>query len=164
MARDTTDLPERIEKEIGQVSASDQEMYWAALRASGVSEKRLEKLKSLNGLAIDWATHISLSLRGHHQSYDGQLHNLADIADDIKKRLDGTPDADGKIVQLDPESYSYLAKVYVECVKEAGKGVATMLALTEALVRMMAANKDQKAGEEKATAGWGPMKKVRKAQ
>lgn len=164
MARDTTDLPERIEKEIGQVSASDQEMYWTALRASGVSEKRLAKLKSLNGLAMDWATHISLSLRGHHQSYDYQLHNLADIADDIKKKLEGASNDKGETVQLDPESYSYLAKVYVECVKEHGKGVVTMLTLTEAVVRMMSANKDQVANEGKAVAGWGPPKKVRKAQ
>lgn len=154
IARDTSDLPERVAAEIGQVTDADQQMYWAALKASGVSDRRLAKLKSLSGLAVDWATHISLSLRGHHQSYDGQLHNLADMADDIKKRLDTG--------ELDAESYSYLAKVYVECTKEQGKGVATMLALTEALVRMMAANEKKGGGEEKATAGWGPPKKVRK--
>ena len=152
LSRNESVLPERVNSEIGQVTDGDLQMYWGALRASGVSEKRLEKLKALNGLSQDWATHISLSLRGHHQSYDGQLHNLADLADDIKKKLDAG--------DLGAEEYSYLAKVYVECTKEAGKGVNTMMALTEALVRMMAANKNNAGGETKAVSGWGPMKKV----
>lgn len=161
--RDESDLPENVSREIGHVGEEDLQMYWSALRASGVSEKRLAKLKSLSGLSRDWATHISLSLRGHHQSYDGQLHNLAEVADDIRERLKGVLAEDGKtLIPLCAEDYSYLAKVYAECVKEAGKGVNTMLTLTEALVRMMNASKDQKGGEEKAQAGWGPMKKVRK--
>lgn len=164
MGRDPADLPERVANEIGQVTDDDQQMYWNALRASGVSEARLKQLKSLNGLSRDWATHISLSLRGHHQSYDAQLHKLAEVADDIRERLKGQLADDGETrIPLSAEDYSYLSKVYTECVKEAGKGVNTMLALTEAVVRMMAANKDQHAGEEKATPGWGKMKKVREA-
>lgn len=164
MARDTRDLPERVANEIGQVTEDDQQMYWNALRAAGVSEARLKQLKSLSGLSRDWATHISLSLRGHHQSYDAQLHNLAEVAADIKRQLAGKEMQDGSMQPLDAESYSYLSKVYVECVKQAGNGVNTMLSLTEALVRMMAANKDQKGDSGKAKPGWGAMKKAKKAE
>jgi hypothetical protein len=154
MNRSPDDLPEHVAQEIGSVSEEDMEQYYTALRAYGVSEKRLAKLKSLDGLAKDWATHVSISLRGHHQSYDGQLHNLAEVAESIKEKLDSG--------DLNAEEYSYLSKVYVECVKEAGKGVGMMLTLTEALVRMIGASKNDGA-PAKATAGWGPMKKVRPA-
>lgn len=151
--RNPNDLPRSVAVEIGQVSREDTEQYYVALKAYGVSDERINKLKSLDGLAKNWATHVSISLRGHHQSYDGQLHNLAEVAENIKKRLD--------VGDLDAESYSYLAKVYVECVKEAGKGVGMMLTLTEALVRMIGAKNE--VSPTKAVSGWGPMKKVRKA-
>lgn len=159
--RNPDDLPAHVAVEIGQVDAADMAQYYTALKAYGVSDERINKLKSLDGLANNWATHVSISLRGHHQSYNGQLHNLAEVAENIKKKLDGVPGPDGKIVQLDAESYSYLAKVYVECVKEAGKGMGMMLTLTEALVRMIGAKNEVQTA--KAVSGWGPMKKVRKA-
>ena len=155
MNRSSEDLPSRVAVEIGHIDDGDLAIYRQALRAYGVSEKRLAKLKALDGLAKDWATHLSISLRGHHQSYDGQLHNLAELADEIGEKLKET---------TDPEAYSYLAKIQVECVKEAGKGVNTMLTLTEALVRMMTADKNNQGAPQKATAGWGPMKRVRKPE
>lgn len=160
--RNPDDLPAHVAVEIGQVSREEMEQYYTALKAYGVSDERINKLKSLDGLANNWATHVSISLRGHHQSYDGQLHNLAEVAENIKKKLDGVKNEDGTITQLDAESYSYLAKVYVECVKEAGKGVGMMLTLTEALVRMIGA-KNEAAPEGKTKMGWGKMKVVRKA-
>jgi hypothetical protein len=163
VARDESDLPENVVKDIGQVGDEDWKTYWGALRASGVSEKRLEKLKSLSGLSKDWATHISLSLRGHHQSYDGQLHNLAELSDDIGEQMKGKLADDGEtMIPLDAEEFSYLAKIRVECAKEIGNGVKTMLSLTEALVRMMAANDSKNASSGPVKAGWGPMKKVGK--
>jgi len=161
--RSAEDAPPRVSVEIGSVDPADLEIYHTALRAYGVSEKRITQMKALDGLAKDWATHLSISLRGHHQSYDGQLHNLAEVAEDIKERLKGTKMEDGSYQPLDAETYSWLSKVYVECVKESGKGVGMMLTLTEALVRMIGANKDHGAAP-KATAGWGPMKKVRPAK
>lgn len=157
-------MPSRVAVEIGHIDDGDLAIYRQALRAYGVSEKRLTKLKALDGLAKDWATHLSISLRGHHQSYDGQLHNLAELADEIAERLKGKEMQDGTRQPLDPEEYSYLAKIQVECVKEAGKGVNTMLTLTEALVRMMTADKNNKGAPIRATAGWGPMKRVRQPE
>lgn len=159
--RSSDDLPERVSVEIGNVDPKDLDIYYTALRAYGVSEKRLAQMRALDGLAKDWATHLSISLRGHHQSYDGQLHNLAEVAEDIKERLKGHKNEDGTYTPLDAESYSWLSKVYVECVKEGGKGVGMMLTLTQALVQMISANKNQAGGPPRATAGWGPMKKVR---
>lgn len=155
MDRDRDDLPESTggSELVGQIDEEAMEKYRNALMVYGVSQKRLDKLKALDGLAKDWATHISISLRVTHQSYDGQLHNLAEMADDIKEKL-----ADPG---LSAEEYSYLSKIYVECVKEGGKGVGLMLALTEALVRMLGADKNKNGGTPKATAGWGPQKKVR---
>jgi hypothetical protein len=162
MNRNSEDLPAHVEIG-GDIDEQAQNLYWAGLKAYGVSEKRLAKIKTLSGLSKDWATHLSISLRSHHQSYDGQLHNLAELADEIDEMLKGKLNEDGTRVPLDVESYTYLAKIRVECVKESGKGVETMLALTEALVRMMNAKDGKGVGPEKAKAGWGPMKKVREA-
>ena len=165
MNRSATDLPASVGTELfGNIGEDDLTIYRNALRAYGVSEARLAKLKALDGLAKDWATHMAISLRGHHQSYDGQLHNLAELADDIAERLKGTKNPDGTYTPLNTEEYTFLAKVKVECVKEGGKGLATMMTLTEALVRMLAADKGKRSSGEKATMGWGPMKKVRPAE
>lgn len=163
MNRSRGDLPGRVSVEIGSVGEGELKIYRDALKAYGVSDRRLAKIKALDGLAKDWATHMSISLRGHHQSYDAQLHELAELADDLTEKMKGTKQEDGTYIPLDAESYSYLAKIKVECVKEGGKGVGVMLALTEALVRMLGASKNN-APAEKATSGWGPMKKVRDAK
>lgn len=153
--RNAGDLPEHVSIEIGKATDSDLELYRTALRVYGVSEERLQKIKTLDGLSTNWPAHVAISLRGHHQSYDGQLHNLAEVADGIKKKLD-------KADKLDAEDHSYLAKVHVECVKEIGKGVGMMLQLTEALIRLNKSSQPDPNGG-KATSGWGPMKKVRPA-
>lgn len=163
MNRSAEDLPAHVEIN-GDIDPAAMNMYWDGLKAYGVSDRRLAKLKTLSGLSKDWATHLSISLRGHHQSYDGQLHNLAELADEIDEKLKGHVQEDGTCAPLSIEEYSYLAKIRVECVKESGKGVDTMLNLTEALVRMMNASQGKGGGPEKAKAGWGPMKKVREVK
>lgn len=167
MDRGTRDMPIAASGiELAEnIPSLDLENYRRALKAYGVSDKRLEKLKALDGLARDGAMHLAISLRVTHQSYDGQLHNLAEVAEDIKERMKGTQMEDGTIKPLDSESYSYLAKVYVECVKEAGKGFGLMMSGTEAIVRMTMAAKNKNGGGGGAAApGWGPMKKVRPEQ
>ena len=146
---------------VDQVAEMDREIYRGALKEYGVSEKQLKKLKALDGLAKNGGRLLSVSLQMTHQNYVGQLHNLADVADQIKERLNGKEMQDGSTQPLDAEEYSYLAKVYVECVKQAGAGYELMMKGTEAMVRMMAAAKGTGIGNEKAQAGWGPMKKVR---
>lgn len=140
---------------VDQVAEMDREMYRTALKAYGVSDKQLAKLKALDGLAKNGGRLLSVSLQMTHQNYVGQLHNLAEVADEVREKMS----ADG----IDAETYSYLAKIYVECVKEAGKGYGLMMTGTEAMVRMMASAKST-GPVEKATSGWGPMKKVRKAE
>lgn len=165
MNRSATDLPAKVGVELfGNINDDDLTIYRNALRAYGVSEARLAKLKALDGLAKDWATHMAISLRGHHQSYDGQLHNLAELADDIAERLKGTKNEDGTFTPLNTEEYTYLAKVKVECGKEIGKGVVTLMTLTEALVRMLNADKNKPNNGAKATPGWGEMKRVHKPE
>jgi len=140
---------------VDAVAEMDRENYRAALEKYGVSKGTLEKLKALDGLAADGGRLLAVSLQMTHQNYVGQLHKLAEVADDIKKRLTD---------ELGAEDYSYLAKVYVECVKEAGKGYGLMMTGTEAMIRMMVSARGQGGGEPKAQAGWGPMKKVTRPQ
>ena len=166
MNRDASMLPEHVPgiELVDSIAQMDRETYRAALKDYGVSDKQLAKLKALDGLAANGGRLLSVSLQMTHQNYVGQLHNLAEVADDIRERLMPKKDADGNLVPMNAEDYSYLAKVYVECVKEAGKGYGLMMTGTEAMVRMMTAAKaDKKPDSGKATAGWGPMKKVRKA-
>ena len=147
---------------VDQVADMDREMYRGALKEYGVSDKQLKKLKALDGLAKNGGRLLSVSLQMTHQNYVGQLHNLADVADEIRDRLtEMSSPREGVAVALNIEEYSSLAKVYVECVKQAGSGYELMMKGTEAMVRMMAAAKGKSLGNEKAEAGWGPMKKVR---
>lgn len=164
MNRSPEDLPESRAVELfGSIEEDDLTRYRNGLRAFGVSEARLAKLKSLEGLAKDWPTHVAISLRGHHQSFDGQLHNLGELADDITERLKGHKNPDGSYTPLNTEDYTFLAKTRIECVKEHNKGLVTLVSLTEAMFRMVSADKNKGSEGAKAAAGWGPMKKVRAA-
>lgn len=147
---------------VEQVAEMDREAYRNALKEYGVSERQLNKLKALDGLAKNGGRLLSVSLQMTHQNYVGQLHNLAEVADQLKDRMAGKKMEDGSTQPPDVEEHSALARAYIECVKEAGKGYGLMMAGTEAMVRMMAsARAGDKGAQPKATSGWGPMKKVR---
>lgn len=169
MKRRESDIPDDPEPEaevnielVEQVAEMDREAYRAALKQYGVSDRQLNKLKALDGLAKNGGRLLSVSLQMTHQNYVGQLHNLAEVADELKDRMSGNVMQDGSIQPLDIEEHSSLARAYIECVKEAGKGYSLMMAGTEAMVRMMAAARSGNAGAQpKAVSGWGPMKKVR---
>jgi len=138
-----------------EVMQMDRDAYRDALKKYGVSDRQLDKLRALDGLAKNAGHLLSISLQMTHQNYIGQLHNLADVADELKERLN--PD-------MPSEEYAALSRAYIECVKEAGKGYGIMLTGTEAMVRMMAAAKGRSPSDTKTTHGWGPMKKVRDAK
>ena len=147
------------------MTRTDLETYRTALKVYGISETQLAKLKALDGLAAGSDRLLAVSFRVSHQSYVAQLHRLAEVADAIKDRLKGSEMQDGTIKPLDDESLGALSKVYVECVKELGRGMKLMLEGIEAIERMRAiASGKESPGEGKAVPGWGPMKKVRPAE
>lgn len=148
---DIPPVPENVSL-IQQVEQQDRDIFRKALREAGVSVKTIDKLKSLDGLAINGGRLLTTSLQMTHQNFIGQHFTLTDVADDLRKRMDETDD---------PEQYAALARVWIECAKEAGKGYKLMLEGTEAQIRMMAAAKGHAPSEAKSVAGWGPMKKVR---
>jgi hypothetical protein len=148
---------------VDQIAQMDREAYRTALKEYGVSDKQLAKLKALDGLAANGGRLLSVSLQMTHQNYVGQLHNLAEVADDIRERLKPQMGEDGVPTHMNAEDYSYLAKIYVECVKEAGRGYGLMMTGTEAMVRMITASKGEaKGGGGQVKGAWGPMKKVAK--
>lgn len=163
LLRGPGDLPESVGGvELAEsVAEMDRQAYRDALKEYGVSDKQLAKLKALDGLAKNGGRLLSVSLQMTHQNYVGQLHNLAEVADELRDRLRGKEMADGSTQPLDFEEYATLSKVYVECVKEAGTGYKLMMAGTEAMVRMIMASKGKSPSGSPAEAGWGPMKKVR---
>lgn len=148
-----------------QVTRSDLETYRAALKVYGVSEAHLAKLRALDGLAVGSDRLLAVSFQVSHQSYVGQLHNLDEVADAIKERLKGSLMQDGTYKPLEDESLATLSKVYVDCVKERGRGMKLIVDGIEAIERMKAAASGKETPKEgKAVPGWGPMKKVRPAE
>ena len=165
MMRDAQDIPPEVSMEtVKQIEAMDREMYLDSLKKAGVSVKTLDNLKAMDGLAKDAGRQLSMSLEMTHKNFILQLMKLAEVSDNLRERLNGT-EVNGVNVPLDPEQYAAISRVYIECVKEARSGYAMMLTGTEAMVRMMTAAKGKgDSPEGKATAGWGPMKKVRDAK
>lgn len=137
--RRVDDLPEPVRGiELAEtVAEMDRDIYREGLREYGVSEKQLKKLKALDGLAKDSGRLLSVSLQMTHQNYLGQLHKLADVADDLLERMKGV-EIDGKYIPHAPEDQASLTKCYIECVKEAGKGYQLIMEGTQAMVRMIA--------------------------
>lgn len=148
------------------ITALDLETYRAALKVYGVSAMHLEKQRALDALAAGNSDRmLAISLRVAHQSYVGLLHDLDEVAAAVKERLNGVAMPDGTTVAHEPEQHAALAKVFVDCVKERGRGAAIMMAGIETIVKMSAAAKDDAPdGAGKAKPGWGKMKKVRPPQ
>jgi len=163
MDRNAQDIPPEVSIEvIKQIEAMDREMYLDSLKKAGVSVKTLDNLRAMDGLAKDAGRQLSMSLEMTHKNFILQLMKLAEVSDSLRSRLEGKEMEDGTKVALEPIEYAAISRVYIECVKEARSGYGMMLTGTEAMVRMMTAAKGKgDSPEGKATAGWGPMKKVR---
>lgn len=143
------------------VAESDRRRYRAALRRAGVSEKQLEKMKNLDGLAKNTGMLLTVSLQQTHQNYIGQLHMLSEVSDELRERLKGMIGPDGKLEPLDTESASYLYRCYTEMVKEQGRGYQLMMEGAQAFIRMMmmAKGNDPDSKVQKKP-GWGAAKQV----
>lgn len=144
------------------ITALDLETYRAALKVYGVSAMHLEKQRALDALAAGNSDRmLAISLRVAHQSYVGLLHDLDEVAAAVKERLNGVAMPDGTTVPHEPEQHAALAKVFVDCVKERGRGAAIMMAGIETIVKMSAAAKGDGPGVAgKTKPAWGPMKRV----
>lgn len=145
------------------VAEADRRRFRASLRKAGVSEKQLQKMKDLDGLAENTGMLLAVSLQQTHQNYIGQLFMLSEVSDELRERLRGTPHPDrvDEFLPLDAESASFLYRCYTEMVKEHGRGYQLMMEGAQAMIRMMmmAKGDDPNNGPQKKP-GWGKPKKV----
>lgn len=137
--RQMSDLtPESVEL-AQMVSESDNELLRKGLKELGVSDKMVERLKTLDGLARSSGHFLSISLEKTHRLYFLQLIGLNEVADELRTRLLAKPNEDGYITN--DEARAFLNRNYAEMVKEAGNGYKIMMEGASNMVRMLAAAK-----------------------
>jgi hypothetical protein len=132
------DLPkdEPMTIELAQmVEQADRDMHEKGLKALGVSENMLTRLKGLEGLARSSGHFIAISLETTHRSYYLQVLELMEVAKGIRDRLMAPPGDTNYIA--DDEARAFLGKNYVEMVKEAGRAYELMLTGAQAMVKMI---------------------------
>lgn len=130
--------PESVEL-AQMVSESDNELLRKGLKKLGVSDKMVERLKTLDGLARSSGHFLSISLEKTHRLYFLQLIGLNEVADELRARLLAKPDEPGWVAG--DEERAFLNRNYSEMVKEAGNGYKIMMEGAANMVRMLAAAK-----------------------
>ncbi len=154
--------PESVEL-AQMVSASDNELLRKGLKELGVSDKMLERLKTLDGLARSSGHFLSISLEKTHRLYFIQLIGLNEVADELRGRL-LAKSGDPGFIDND-ELRSYLNRNYVEMVKEAGNGYKIMMEGATNMVRMLnAASGKDDPGAPTGKPKWGRVNEPKSAE
>lgn len=156
MNRTPQGLPSPGGVELAQVvGEADNLILRDGLKKLGVSEKTLERLKTLDGLAKSSGHFLSISLEKTHRMYFLQLVHLMEVSDDLRERLLAKEGEKGYIG--DDEARAYFNRNYAEMVKEAGSGYKLMMEGAQAMVKMLQAAKgdEELPGGGTKKPGWG---------
>lgn len=135
------------------VSESDNVLLRKGLTKLGISQKTLDRLKTLDGLARSSGQFLSISLEKTHRMYFLQLVQLMEVSDQLRERLLAKVGEQGYI--NDPEARAFFNKNYIDMVKEAGSGYKLMMEGAAAMVRMLQAASGEQGGGAKKKPGWG---------
>jgi hypothetical protein len=147
------------------VDEEDAKMLLEGLRAIGLPEKDLKRIKDLSALAKSNGHFIASSLQTTHRSYFVQVMELTTVARNLKERyLDDVEEDDKdnpgtkKMVRnnkCSDEERAYFYKCYTEMVKEAGRAYEIMMNGAQAMIRMLqAAGSDGDDDQSNAKPAW----------
>ncbi len=141
------------------VSEADKKFHDIGLKKLGASEKLLQRIRDLDGLATTTGGFIAISLEKTSRSYYLQVMELMETAQELRGKLMAKPGEPGHI--SDDEARAFFNKNYVDMVKEAGRAYELMLTGAEAMVRMMQATREDDApGGALKKPKWGRVKKA----
>jgi hypothetical protein len=146
------------------VDEEDAKMLLEGLRAIGLPEKDLKRIKDLSALAKSNGHFIASSLQTTHRSYFVQVMELTTVARNLKERyLDDVEEVDketqAKVMvrnnRCSDEERAYFYKCYTEMVKEAGRAYEIMMNGAQAMIRMLqAAGGDDDENQANAKPAW----------
>lgn len=153
MGRTASDAPSSLGKSTVNlttiVDEEDARMLLEGLRAIGLPEKDLKRIKDLSALAKSNGHFIASSLQTTHRSYFVQVMELTTVARNLKERyLDDVEEEDKdnpgskKMIRnnrCSDEERAYFYKCYTEMVKEAGRAYEIMMNGAQAMIRMLQA-------------------------
>jgi hypothetical protein len=126
------------------IAEQDAKILLEGLKALGIQEKTLDRLRKLDGLAQSNGHFLSVSLQTTHRMYFLQLVEMMEVAQKMKSdyldyEQDDPKNPGQKLGRLTHEERAWFYKCYTEMVKEAGKGYNTMMEGTKAMVMMLKA-------------------------
>lgn len=157
MQRQPVALPETAPSAVElaeMVSAADKAFHELGLKKLGASDKLIERIRNLDGLAKTTGGFIAISLEKTSRSYYLQVMELMETAQNLRARLHAKAGEEGYIEN--DEARAFFNKNYIEMVKEAGRAYELMLSGAEAMVRMMkAATSDDDAPGATKKPRWG---------
>jgi len=140
---DSIPSPASVNLALG-IAEQDAKILLEGLKALGIQDKTLERLRKLDGLAQSNGHFLSVSLQTTHRMYFLQLVEMMEVAqrmkdDYIEAEIVDPANPEKKLSRLSHEERAWFYKCYTEMVKEAGKGYNTMMEGTKAMVMMLKA-------------------------
>ncbi len=131
---------------IQMVDQAEKELHLKSLKALGVNEATLTKLRELDGMASSTASFIAIGLEKTHRLYYLAVVDLKTVADQIKERyLD--PQGEKAIVGKDLLPFYY--RNYIDAVKEFGRAYDLFIQGAAVILKIVGGGNDEDAAKPK---------------
>lgn len=156
--RTPSDLPDGVTNDLDLadiVGKADKMLFRRDLKKMGVGEKMLEKIKSLEGMALSGGQFLAASFQMSHQLYFLQLLGLDEQLDYVRKILKEDSDKSDPKEKMSHFDRVFYFKAYSAMVAESARGYRLMQAGTESLIRMLRAGGNKPGDTKRAKPGWG---------
>lgn len=130
------------------VSQAERELHYRGLKAIGVNETTLQKLRDLDGLASSNAAFIAIGLEKTHRLYYEVVINLKTVADQIKERYLDPEKA------VDMETLPFFYRNYIDAVKEFGRAYDLFIQGAAVILKMVGGGGDEQHKPKKVKLGF----------
>jgi hypothetical protein len=125
------EIPGRTPEEVtAQILEADRALMAEGLAKLGVKPETIQKLRDLEGLARDGGRFLSMSVQKTHEIYFLQLVKLFEEAERIRTEFLDKDD-------ISPKDKAFWRRLYLDMVKESGKGYQNTFDGARALAEMM---------------------------
>ena len=153
MEREPDDLPPGVGSDtkaaveiVQMVGDAEREMHMKSLKALGVSEVTLKKLRDLDGMASSTGAFIAIGLEKTHRLYYLAVIDLKTVADGIKERyLDLKDDKP----QVSPDLLPFYYRNYIDAVKEFGRAYDLFIQGAAVILKIVSGQNDEQPGGKK---------------